>query len=226
MVRHSINPEGSFNRVCSALCHSCIERLCHSDHCGTLLARFAYYKPPILGLSQIKIQKAGQQVTAPDRPYALLLSLRPGRPAGEFGRSVDTMRLLQLLLIIAFGLAGCSRSPQLPKGISLSENGVITLDEGSAVQIRQNKPDPRIALVAHIDGKLQIVQSEHGEHGGEVPRGMTLISRDKAEFSVITGTGMSTVLILDQDGDGLPDLKIEGKKKFKRGNIEWIEIKK
>ena len=137
------------------------------------------------------------------------------------------MRIPGLLLILACSLAGCSRSPQLPKGVSLRvappSDVVITLDEGRGVQIRQNKPDHRTALVAYLDGKLQIVQLENG---GEVPRSMNLISRDKAEFSVISGNPESRVLILDEDGDGLPDVKIEGKKKFKRGNIEWIEVTK
>ncbi len=137
------------------------------------------------------------------------------------------MRIPGLLLILACSLAGCSRSPQLPKGVSLRvappSDVIITLDKGRGVQIRQNKPDHRTALVAYLDGKLQIVQLENG---GEVPRSMNLISRDKAEFSVISGIPESRVLILDEDGDGLPDVKIEGKKKFKRGNIEWIEVTK
>jgi hypothetical protein len=124
-------------------------------------------------------------------------------------------------------LAGCSRSPELPKGVSLrvapSSDVIITLDEGRGVQIRQNKPDHRTALVAYLDGKLQIVQLEQD---GDTPRSMNLVSRDKAAFSVMTGSDKSRVLILDEDGDGLPDIKIEGNKKFERANIEWTEITK
>src|SRR4029077_8269302 len=131
------------------------------------------------------------------------------------------------LLILACGLAACSRSPELPKGVSLrvapSHDVIITRDEGGSVQIRQNKRDHRTALVAYLDGKLQIVQAEQG---GDTSRSMNLISRDKAEFSVMTGSGNSRVLILDEDGDGLPDIKIEGKRKFKRASIEWTEITK
>ena len=134
------------------------------------------------------------------------------------------MRLLNLLLIV-LALAGCSRSPKLPVGVSLrvapSNDVIINLDNGCAVQIRQNKPDHRIALVANLDGKLQVVQLEQG---GDTPRTMDLISRDKAQFSVTTGSGQTVVMILDEDGDGLPDTKIEGGKKFKRANIEWTEI--
>jgi hypothetical protein len=32
-------------------------------------------------------------------------------------------------------------------------------------------------------------------------------------------------VVRDEDGDGLPDIKIDGGKKFKPGNVEWIEIK-
>jgi hypothetical protein len=134
------------------------------------------------------------------------------------------MRLLNSLLIF-LALAGCSRPPVLPDGVSLgvapSNDVIINLDEGRAVQIRQNKPDHRIALVANLDGKLQVIQLEQG---GDTPRSMDLISRDKAQFSVTTGSGQTLVMILDEDGDGLPDTKIEGGKKFKRANIEWTEI--
>ncbi|HEY5704069.1 MAG TPA: hypothetical protein VIT91_22050 [Chthoniobacterales bacterium] len=107
--------------------------------------------------------------------------------------------------------------------MSPSNDVIINLDEGRAVLIRQNKPDRRMALVGHLDGKLQIVQLEQG---GKTPRSLDLISKDKAQFSVTTGSGLALVLILDEDGDGLPDTKIEGNKKFKRGNIEWIEIQR
>ena len=137
------------------------------------------------------------------------------------------MRFPTNILLICCGLAGCSRSPDLPKGVSVrvvqSNDVIITLDEGSGIQVRQNKPDHRIALVGYLDGKLQIVQLEQG---GDTPRSMNLVSREKAELSVMTGSGKSRVLILDEDGDGLPDTKIEGNKKFKRVNIEWTEATK
>jgi hypothetical protein len=134
------------------------------------------------------------------------------------------MRLLKSVLIV-LALAGCSRSPKLPDGFSLrvaaSNDVIINLDDGRAVQIRQNKPDHRIVIVANLDSKLQVVQLEQG---GDTPRSMDLISRDKAQFSVTSGAGQTLVMILDEDGDGLPDTKIEGGKKFKRANIEWTEI--
>ena len=134
------------------------------------------------------------------------------------------MRLLNSLLVV-LALAGCSRAPKLPDGVSLrvaiSNDVVINLDEGRAVQIRQNKADHRIALVGNLDGKLRVVQLEQG---GETPRSMDFISRDKARFSVTTGSGKTLVIILDENGDGLPDTKIEDGKKFRRANIEWTEI--
>jgi hypothetical protein len=136
------------------------------------------------------------------------------------------MRLLNSLLIV-ITLASCSRSPKLPDGVSLrvapSNDVIIDLDDGRAVQIRQNKPDHRIALVGNLDGKLQVVQLEQG---GDTPRSMVLISRDKVQFSVTTGSGQTLAILFDEDGDGLPDTKIEGGKKFKRANIEWTEIQR
>jgi len=139
-------------------------------------------------------------------------------------RYVTTMRTGVILILLA-GLVGCSRSPELPEGVSvrvLSGNVIVTLDENVAIQVRQNKQDSRIALVGNHDGTLHVLQLE--QSGDPTPRSMTLITRDKAEFSTMTGSGTSRVVILDQDGDGLPDLKIEGGKKFRRANIEWKEI--
>lgn len=133
------------------------------------------------------------------------------------------MRFLNSLLVVA-AMTGCSRSPKLPDGISVrtaSHDVIINLDDGRAVQIRQNKPDHRTALVGNVDGNLHIVQLEQGGH---TPRTMDLISPDKAKFSVVTESSQPPVLIVDEDGDGIPDTKIESNKKFKRGNIEWIEI--
>ncbi len=98
---------------------------------------------------------------------------------------------------------------------------IINLDPGSGVQIRQARADGRIALVANLNGNLEIVQLERG---GATPRGLKLISTDKAEFNVVTGSGETVVMIVDEDGDGLPDMKIEGKKKYRRTKIDWEEV--
>ena len=136
------------------------------------------------------------------------------------------MRLI-ITTFIAAMLANCSRSPELPAGVAVhvadGKEVIVNLDEGSGIQIRQTKPDGRIALVGNLNGNLEIVQLERG---GATPRGLKLVSMDKAEFNVVTGSGENVVMIVDEDGDGLPDTKIEGKKKFRRTKIEWEEIPK
>jgi hypothetical protein len=134
------------------------------------------------------------------------------------------MRLI-ITTFIAAMLASCSRNPEPLAGAAVQvgegKELILNLDPGSAVQIRQARPDGRIALVANLNGNLEIVQLERG---GATPRGLKLVSTDKAEFNVVTGSGDSVVLIVDEDGDGLPDTKIEGKKKYRRAKIEWEEV--
>jgi hypothetical protein len=126
-----------------------------------------------------------------------------------------------LLCIISFiTAAGCSRAPIAPAPTNdAGKKAVVTLSAGEAVQVRQAQANPRTLLIANLDGQLQAVQLEAG---GDTPRSLYLIDADKAEFTV-TSVAART-LIIDQDGDGLPDLKVEGKKKYKRGKIEWIEL--
>jgi hypothetical protein len=105
----------------------------------------------------------------------------------------------------------------------VGKDTIILLDEGTAVGVRQQKQDGAIALVANLDDTLEVVQLGRG---GGVPRTMKLIGRDRAEFNIISGSGDSTVIIFDEDGDGLPDTKIEAGKKFRRKQIEWTEVQK
>ena len=133
------------------------------------------------------------------------------------------MKILPLFLIVI--LTACSRDPKLPEGVKLqvapSGDVIITLDDKRAVMVRQNKQDTRTALVANLDGGLQVVQLEAG---GATPRSMDLIGLDKARFSVMSHVDDIPHLIVDEDGDGLPDLKVSGKKKFRIADITWEEI--
>jgi len=129
------------------------------------------------------------------------------------------MRASAMLLLAAL-LAGCSRRSDLPTGISV-KNGIVLLEEGAAITIRQNQKSPRTVLVGNLEGKLSVTQLEDGGH---TPHSMDLISPDRTSTCVMRGTGPNLLVILDQDGDGIPDLKVEGSKRFKLSNIEWSEI--
>ena len=126
------------------------------------------------------------------------------------------------MLLLAALLAGCSRHSDLPTGVSV-KNGLILLEEGAAITIRQNQKSPRTVLVGNQEGKLSVVQLEGS---GDTSHSLDLISSDRASTSVMRGDGQSRLVILDQDGDGIPDLKVEGTKRFKLSAIEWSEIQK
>jgi len=125
------------------------------------------------------------------------------------------------MLLFAALLVGCSRRSDLPTGVSV-KNGIILLEEGAAITIRQNQKSPRTVLVGNQEGKLSVVQLE----GGGTTHSLDLISSDRASTCVMRGDGQSRLVILDQDGDGIPDLKVEGTKRCKLSAIEWSEIQK
>ena len=132
----------------------------------------------------------------------------------------------KVLVVVALGvswLVSCSHSPSLPPGVTLRvKNGEVylALDKDVAVNVYQNKTeDRRFVIVANHGDSLRVLQVEKG---GDTPRDLELFSAAKASFTVDSGaTREPRTIIMDQDGDGVPDLKIEGSKKYKP-QIEWI----
>lgn len=129
------------------------------------------------------------------------------------------------LVVCTSWLVGCSRSPSLPPGVTLhTKNGEVylALDKDVAVNIYQNKnEDRRFVVVANREDHLSIVQVEKG---GATPHSLDLFSAGKTQFCVDSGSEKEPrTLIFDQDGDGSPDLKVEGGKKYK-AQVSWTEI--
>ena len=122
-------------------------------------------------------------------------------------------------------LAGCSNPKPLPKGVTLNvKNGEVylALDKDVAINVYQNKDAERqFVIVANRGDNLNVVQVKRG---GDVPRSLSLFSNGQASFTVETPKGTSPhSLIVDENGDGLPNLKIEGNKRYK-AQVVWTEM--
>ena len=130
-------------------------------------------------------------------------------------------------LIFLWVNASCSRLPNLPPGITLKvKNGetYLALDKNAVVNVYQHKDgDRRFVQVGNLGDRLSIVQIEQG---GTTPRSLDITSATQARFIVDSGSAKEPrTLIFDENGDGLPDLKIEGNKRY-QAQVTWIEVPK
>ena len=128
--------------------------------------------------------------------------------------------------VLCFG-EGCSRSPVLPPGVTLNvKNGemFLALDKDAVVNVYQHKDgDRRFVQVGNLGDRLSVVQIEKG---GVTPRTFDIFAASQARFSVDSGSGKEPhTIIFDEDGDGIPDLKLEGSKKYK-AQVTWVEVPK
>lgn len=130
-----------------------------------------------------------------------------------------------LMFIFLLTLLGCSQSHDLPKGVSMRvfESGdvVVRLDDNRAIMVKQNITNGRTALIGNIDGSLHITQLESG---GDTPYGLNFIASNKAQYFIQKTISGTNLFVFDNDGDGVPEGKIEGSKRYRLKTIEWEEI--
>ena len=133
-------------------------------------------------------------------------------------------------ILILFGTLSSS-AEILPKGVTIKTTkageAVIGLDKDTTVSIVQNKKNGILLAVSNLNGILQTLQINDG---GKTPVGVDYLSADKAKI-VIVRDKEKFPYIFDNDGNGIPDMKIdlnkEGKLvKYKLKKIEWEEVKK
>jgi hypothetical protein len=60
------------------------------------------------------------------------------------------------------------------------------------------------------------------EEGGAFPRSIQVFSSERAELNFYFPEGTGPRIIRDENGDGIPDLKVEGGRRYRIGKIEWI----
>ena len=118
----------------------------------------------------------------------------------------------------------CSKETELPKGVSLriapSNEVILTLEKDVAIMVKTPGKDGRMVLVVNIEGVLSVTQLEKG---GSTPVSVEFLTPDKAKITIERGDLPS--LIVDEDGDGLPDIRIDKKGKYRVKNIEWEVVK-
>jgi hypothetical protein len=114
----------------------------------------------------------------------------------------------------------------LPDGISLSISPggdvVIELAAGRGAIVRQSNNLGLSVGISNPGESLDVTQLT----GQGAPFGITIFSEDRARFTFTRNglTGPDFSLIVDEDGDGIPDLKIENRMKYKMKGIEWERV--
>ena len=132
-----------------------------------------------------------------------------------------------LLCLLSIFICACSRKPDLPQGVSVdvadSGDVVVTLKPEASLMVRQFPKGKRFILVGNIDDKLQIQQSENTAS----TRSLDILSPTEARYSSMIQKGndpKGLVLVIDDNGDGIPDKKVENLKKYRLKNITWEAV--
>lgn len=122
-------------------------------------------------------------------------------------------------------LGACSKAPVLPDGVSLrvaeSNDVILTLEKDRAMMVKQAGEGGRIVLVGNLDGVLSVTQLERG---GDTPVSVELLGADKAKVTIARDEGK--YIVWDEDGDGIPEMKMDKTGSYRLKGIEWEKIEK
>ena len=132
------------------------------------------------------------------------------------------------LLLLALSFAGC-REPKPPQSSTLPENVLedrpIIIKEGQAVILAPESNTSLMIGAAVVDGKLSV--SEIAPKGRSFS--VTWNDPESWETSTIDVEEDKTTIVIDKNGDGLPDLRAVTKKgsssRFSLESPRWIEHK-
>ena len=122
-------------------------------------------------------------------------------------------------------LCSCD-NPTKPKSSAVPDNVIndapIILREGQAIMlIPEHDQDLKIAASV-VDGKLTIAEVDFDGRSF----GVAWSDSELWETNTVTNSGDYSLTILDRDGDGVPDLKIEiDSEHFERSELHEIEWK-
>ena len=132
-----------------------------------------------------------------------------------------------LFLLFAFALAGCRdskpyRSSALPDNVM--EDRPIVLKEGQAVILIPEGNKSVMIGASVVDGKLSISEIDSKGRSFSV----SWNDQESWETSVIDSAEDQMTTVIDKNGDGLPDLRVEKKKgslsRFTLGEPKWIKL--
>ncbi len=139
------------------------------------------------------------------------------------------MKFRHTIIITAVSvMAGCTSRPHTYPGgmrvlVGKEGNVVVELPEGSAFALRTDRGDSPLALVSNLQGNLGVLNVEDGGH---TPRHLELKPGNRASLSFTTTPAPNPTMILDQDGDGIPDIKVENQTQYRMREVIWQEVQK
>jgi len=122
---------------------------------------------------------------------------------------------------------------RFPKGISATVNKagklVLILEENTEIIVShpEGNSDRCMLFVANVDGVLGSAQfDKHGRY----PISVEYTSSEVAKITVTRGERLDwkNPFIIDSNGDGIPEFKVDPPNKFRLKTIEWeqVEIEK
>ena len=118
---------------------------------------------------------------------------------------------------------------RLPKGIGATVNDagklVVILEENSEIIVTQAEGDRSrcTIFVANVKGLLGSAQfDQHGRY----PIFVEYTSSEEAKITVSRGERLDwkNPFIIDSNGDGIPEFKVDPPKKFRLKAIEWEQV--
>lgn len=121
-------------------------------------------------------------------------------------------------------LASCSKGPTLPEGVALkiapSNEAIMTLEKDRAMMVKQQGEDGRIVIISNLEGVFSVLQLEKD---GSMPVSVEFLARNKAKITITRG---NSYIIIDEDGDGVPEMKSDQTGNYRLKRIEWEKIKR
>ena len=130
---------------------------------------------------------------------------------GGFGRSLENMKQAPLATLVVLLSCGCeksvsSRSKALPENVVADKP--IVIREGQAVLLAPEGDKSLVIVATVLDGKLNVAElDQKGRNFG-----ITWSDGESWMTSVIDSEGSQLTLVVDEDGDGLPDRRIRKSK--------------
>ena len=118
-------------------------------------------------------------------------------------------------------LASCGDTDKLPEGVEIRPVGndvIIFLEPDSAIIVRKAGDNAQQMIVSRMGNTLGATQLELG---GDTPRSLEIEPSGVGKITVSNRQDEPLRIVFDDDGDGIPDSKIEGKRMYELEDIVW-----
>lgn len=141
------------------------------------------------------------------------------------GKILQKMNHLISLFVVTIALCACNnkfvtRSDSVPDNVK--EDRPIVLKEGQAVVLVPESNKAVMIGATVLDGRLSIAEID--PDGGNF--GVTWNDEESWDTSTIIPDGSNQITLIDKNGDGIPETKIDKTGGFRLKKIEWERIEK